>query len=119
MQEIIHPGALETKSQLDDDLGEIKSQLAKQSARIRELRVKKADQPGKASRTGKCSCSISPSGFPDAFYGDDDADLPNIDVMTDVSMAPTTFTRYTAAPSTASKKSRWVAVARWTIEGGT
>ena len=44
--------------------------------------------------------------FPDAFYGSDDVDLHNIDVMTDVSMAPTAFTRYTAAPSTTSKKSR-------------
>jgi elongator complex protein 1 len=44
--------------------------------------------------------------FADVFYGNDDVDLHNIDVMTDVSMAPTAFTRYTAAPSTASKKSR-------------
>ena len=43
---------------------------------------------------------------PDAFYGNDDVDLHNIDVVTDVSIAPTAFTRYTAAPSTASKKSR-------------
>jgi len=46
MEEIIHPGALETKSQLGEDLGEMKSQLSKQVARIRELRVKKVEQPG-------------------------------------------------------------------------
>lgn len=46
MEEIIHPGALETKSQLEEDLGEMKSQLSKQVARVRELRVKKVEQPG-------------------------------------------------------------------------
>jgi elongator complex protein 1 len=46
MEEIIYPGALETKSQLAEDLGEMKSQLSKQVARVRELRVKKVEQPG-------------------------------------------------------------------------
>jgi len=87
IQEIICPGALETKSQLAEDLSEMKAQLSKQVARVRELRVKKVEQP-------------------EAFYGSDDVDLHNIDVMTDVSMAPTAFTRYTAAPSATSKKSR-------------
>jgi len=87
LEEIIHPGALETKSQLVEDLGEMKSQLSKQVARVQELRIKKVEQP-------------------ETFYGSDGVDLHNVDVMTDVSMAPTTFTRYTAAPSTASKKSR-------------
>ncbi|KAF9647728.1 Elongator complex protein 1 [Thelephora ganbajun] len=87
MEEIIHPGTLETKSQLIEDLGEMKSQLSKQVVRVRELRVKQVEQP-------------------DAFYGNDDVDLQNIDVMTDFSMVPTAFMRYTVAPSTASKKSR-------------
>jgi hypothetical protein len=47
VEEIIHPGALEAKSQLSEDLGEMKSQLSKQVARLRELRIKKAEQPGK------------------------------------------------------------------------
>lgn len=44
----------------------------------------------------------------DAFYGtqDDNADLHNVDVMTDISMAPTAFTRYTVAPSAMSKSSK-------------
>ena len=42
----------------------------------------------------------------DAFYGAEDVDLHNVDVRTDVSMAPTTFTRYTVAPSTASRTSK-------------
>lgn len=40
----------------------------------------------------------------DAFYNLDDPSLHNVDVMTDVSMAPTTFTRYTVAPSAATSK---------------
>jgi hypothetical protein len=47
VEEIIHPGALEAKSQLSEDLGEMKSQLSKQVARLRELRIKKVEQPGK------------------------------------------------------------------------
>ena len=53
-EEVIHPGALETKSQLVEDLGEMKSQLSKQVARVRELRVKKIEQPG----TGFSSSAI-------------------------------------------------------------
>ena len=41
----------------------------------------------------------------DAFYGEE-ANLHNVDVMTDVSMPATAFTRYTAAPSTSSKASK-------------
>ena len=42
----------------------------------------------------------------DAFYGTEDVNLHNVDVMTDVSMAPTAFTRYTVAPSVTSKASK-------------
>ncbi|EEB98896.1 hypothetical protein MPER_01516 [Moniliophthora perniciosa FA553] len=40
------------------------------------------------------------------FYGVEDPPLHNVDVMTDVSMAPTALTRYTIAPSTASRTSK-------------
>lgn len=46
VEEVIHPGVLETKSQLTEELGEMRSQLSKQIARVRELRVKKVEQPG-------------------------------------------------------------------------
>jgi elongator complex protein 1 len=58
VEEIIHPGALETKSQLVEDLGEMKSQLSKQVARVRELRVKKVEQPG-MELPFKDRCSVS------------------------------------------------------------
>ena len=122
MEEIIHPGALETKSQLEEDLGEMVSQLSGQLTRVRELRVKKVEQPGMGVLVlllGLITNTCLFWGFPDAFYGDDEVDLHNIDVMTDVSMAPTAFTRYTVAPSTASKKSRFVPVTWFKVRGGT
>ncbi|KAG9221313.1 hypothetical protein CCMSSC00406_0009424 [Pleurotus cornucopiae] len=87
VKDVIHPGALESRSQLSDDLTEMRDQLRKQLSRIRELRVKKQEEP-------------------DAFYGIEDSNLANVDVMTDVSMAPTAFTRYTVAPSMASRASK-------------
>ena len=49
--------------------------------------------------------SVTPD-YQDAFYGTEDTNLHNVDVMTDVSMAPTAFTRYTVAPSATSKASK-------------
>ncbi|KAL4265189.1 Elongator complex protein 1 [Pleurotus pulmonarius] len=87
VEDVIHPGALESRSQLSDDLTEMREQLRKQLNRIHELRVKKQEEP-------------------DVFYGVEDSNLANVDVMTDVSMAPTAFTRYTVAPSMASRASK-------------
>lgn len=65
MGEIVHPGALETKSQLEEDLGEMKSQLSKQLARVRELRVKKVEQPGMESLVPARGVLITPKfNFP-------------------------------------------------------
>ncbi|KAG9312245.1 IKI3 family-domain-containing protein [Chiua virens] len=87
LENVIFPGALEIRFQLSDDLAEMRDQLRKQYTRMQELRTKKVEEP-------------------DAFYGMEDISLHNVDVMTDVSMAPTTFTRYTAAPSVTSKTSK-------------
>ncbi|CAL1711610.1 unnamed protein product [Somion occarium] len=87
LEEVIYPAALESRVQIAEDLGEMKEQLRKQVQRLRELRVKKAEEP-------------------DAFYGVEDTDLHNVDVMTDISMAPTAFTRYTQAPSSVSRTSK-------------
>ncbi|KAH7928721.1 IkappaB kinase complex, IKAP component [Leucogyrophana mollusca] len=85
LNEIVLPGALDSCSQLSDDINEMREQLHKQVARLTELRIKKVEEP-------------------DAFYGTEDTNLHNVDVMTDVSMAPTAFTRYTIAPSATSSK---------------
>ncbi|KAI0785729.1 IkappaB kinase complex IKAP component [Abortiporus biennis] len=86
LEDVVYPAALESRSQLSEELSEMKDQLRKQVARLRELRVKKVEEP-------------------DAFFGVEDTDLHNVDVMTDISMAPTAFTRYTVAASAISKTS--------------
>ncbi|KAH7910038.1 pol II transcription elongation factor [Hygrophoropsis aurantiaca] len=85
LDEIVLPGALESCNQILEDISEMKDQLRKQVSRLAELRIKKLEEP-------------------DAFYGTEDTNLHNVDVMTDVSMAPTAFTRYTVAPSAVSSK---------------
>ncbi|KAF9529755.1 Elongator complex protein 1 [Crepidotus variabilis] len=88
LEDIVHPAALESRTQIGEDIGEMREQLRKQVKRLRELRIKKIEEP-------------------DAFYGvEDNPALQNIDMMTDVSMAPTAFTRYTVAPTSASRTSR-------------
>ncbi|KAG8958698.1 hypothetical protein FRC03_008908 [Tulasnella sp. 419] len=85
---ILHPTAVEIRELIGDDLQEMKDQLEKQSARIVELRTKKETDP-------------------DSFFGNEDSGLHEVEMMTDAgTTVGTTFTRYTAAPSTASKKSR-------------
>ncbi|KAJ7125399.1 IKI3 family-domain-containing protein [Mycena epipterygia] len=96
--DIIHPGALESRAQISEDISEMKDQLRKQHHRTRELRVKKAEEP-------------------DAFYGmEEDANLHNVDVMTDVSMPATAFTRYTVAPTSMSRSSKRTSRSKRKIE---
>ncbi|KAG1835906.1 pol II transcription elongation factor [Suillus subalutaceus] len=87
VDQLLLPCALDCRAQIGDDINEMREQLCKQVARLTELRIKKVEEP-------------------DAFYNLDDPTLHNVDVMTDVSMAPTTFTRYTVAPSATSKASK-------------
>ncbi|KAJ6534029.1 pol II transcription elongation factor [Mycena vulgaris] len=98
LSEIIYPGALESRAHISEDIGEMKEQLRKQVQRIRELRVRKVEEP-------------------DAFYGtEEDANLHNVDVMTDVSMPATAFTRYTVAPTSMSKSSKRTSRSKRKIE---
>ncbi|KAG6809392.1 hypothetical protein H0H92_000447 [Tricholoma furcatifolium] len=87
VEDVVHPAALESCAQIVEDTNECKEQLRKQLNRVRELRVRKVEEP-------------------DAFYGTEDVALHNVDVMTDVSMAPTQFTRYTKAPTAVSRSSK-------------
>lgn len=57
------------------------------------------------SEHNECSQRLRSHSVAEAFYGVEDTDLHNVDVMTDISMAPTMFTRYTVAPSAMSKTS--------------
>ncbi|KAI9441755.1 IKI3 family-domain-containing protein [Lactarius indigo] len=61
---------------------EMREQLQKQLARLRELRIKKLEEP-------------------EEFYGTEDLAVHNVDVMTDAS-AFTAFTRYTVAPTSSA-----------------
>lgn len=46
LEEIINPAVLEARNQIREDLTEMREQLQKQVARLRELRIKKAEEPG-------------------------------------------------------------------------
>ncbi|KAF8504860.1 IkappaB kinase complex IKAP component [Russula emetica] len=82
LEEIIDPAVLEARNQITEDLTEMREQFQKQVARLRELRIKKVEEPGE-------------------FYGVEDLVVQNVDVMTDAS-AFTAFTRYTKAPTTSA-----------------
>lgn len=46
IETILHPAAFENRDQLGEDIEEITEQLTKQSSRLKELREKKATDPG-------------------------------------------------------------------------
>ena len=46
LEEIIDPATLEARNQITEDLTEMREQLQKQFARLRELRIKKVEEPG-------------------------------------------------------------------------
>lgn len=46
VQSILYPAALDTRTQIADDLDEMRTQLRKQVQRLRDLRVKKTEEPG-------------------------------------------------------------------------
>jgi elongator complex protein 1 len=46
LTDIIYPGSLESRAQLEEDLNEMREQLRKQVHRLRELRIKKVEEPG-------------------------------------------------------------------------
>jgi elongator complex protein 1 len=46
LEDVIHPAALESCAQIVEDINECKEQLRKQLDRLRELRIKKVEEPG-------------------------------------------------------------------------
>jgi elongator complex protein 1 len=88
----------------------MRSQLQKQVTRLRELRIKKTEEPGTHARhhrelSLKTHLSHPPT-LTEEFYGtEESAAIHNVDVMTDAS-AFTAFTRYTAAPTPSAAASR-------------
>jgi len=49
LEEIVNPAVLEARNQITEDLTEMREQLQKQVARLRELRIKKVEEPGTPS----------------------------------------------------------------------
>ena len=104
LEEIIDPAVLEARNQIAEDLTEMREQLQKQVLRLRELRIKKVEEPGTFIIVYFLSLpqlNAPRTLIPGEFYGIEDLVVQNIDVMTDAS-AFTAFTRYTTAPTTSA-----------------
>lgn len=81
------PGTLEAQSSIRDEIADIRDLLEKQIQRLNYLSDRRTNEP--------------------AFYfGDEDTNLGNVDVMTDVSNPGTLFTRYTVAPTASDRSKR-------------
>jgi elongator complex protein 1 len=111
LEEIVKPGTLEARATLEEEVVEMRVQLNKQLARVRELRLRKIEDPGSSSLEVSLFWFLSNTKLLtiiDAFYGaDTSVALADVDVMTDAgSLAPTMFTRYTIAPTSTSKSSK-------------
>jgi len=46
LDDVVLPGALDCRTQIGDDINEMRDQLRKQVARLTELRIKKVEEPG-------------------------------------------------------------------------
>jgi|SRR5882724_8921230 len=96
---------LEARSSISDEIEDVRELLKKQVGRLDELATKKHLEP--SERDGKPGLSdFVLKRTIDAFYGVEDENLENVDVMTDVSNPETMFTRYTVAPTASSNRSR-------------
>ena len=50
IEDVIYPAAFESRAQISEDVGEMREQLRKQVNRLRELRIKKTEEPGMSHR---------------------------------------------------------------------
>lgn len=46
LEDVVHPALLESRGQIAEDIIEMKEQIRKQLGRLRELRIKKIEEPG-------------------------------------------------------------------------
>ena len=56
----MHPASLESRAQISEDLTEMREQLRKQVIRLRELRIRKVEEPGECSvfGAGRSICAV-------------------------------------------------------------
>ena len=47
LEDVVYPGALESKMQFIEDITEMREQIRKQASRLQELRIKKIEEPSK------------------------------------------------------------------------
>jgi len=59
LEDIVHPALLESRAQISEDIEEMQEQLRKQVTRLRELKIKKFEEPGE---------TLSPSLYPQLAY---------------------------------------------------
>lgn len=58
--EIVEPALLDSRAQIAEDLEEMRTQLRKQTGRLHELRVKKAEEPGALFQSIRVQALIFP-----------------------------------------------------------
>lgn len=46
LEEVVYPAALESMAQFTEDVTEMREQIRKQKDRLKELRIKKVEEPG-------------------------------------------------------------------------
>lgn len=46
LEDVVHPALMESREQISEDIAEMKEQIQKQLVRLRELRIKKIEEPG-------------------------------------------------------------------------
>lgn len=60
LEDVVYPAALESKAQFTEDITEMREQIRKQVNRLRELRIKKIEEPGMClvDRSSLVTCVI-------------------------------------------------------------
>lgn len=59
LEDVVYPGALECRALIAEELNEMREQLRKQRTRVRELRVRKVEEPGMSSTSSSCVRQLS------------------------------------------------------------
>src|SRR5688572_7820535 len=61
VEDIIYPASLESRARITEDIGEMREQIRKQRNRLKELRIKKEEEPGELGP--KCHTELSLPGY--------------------------------------------------------
>lgn len=50
LEDVVHPALLESRVQITEDITEMREQIRKQLVRLRELHIKKVEEPGELTQ---------------------------------------------------------------------